>query len=359
MTYEEKFELIIKAIAEAQKFARKEYYPKLYYNEESGLKDVDLNQIHDILLQLQDDEKIITVKSIPTPLKSAMEQATEGLEGAKHYFTVDIADTFNSWYQRHILNNKSRLQNIDYINLLKIYDVVLDIDEKLQIKASPDVYIPALPTMVRFQILFPMDSIGTRDKYRTHRQDGLDYLEREGYISDVEWVDDMYYGNFAMKVNVARFQDFLKEIMAEYKRRNKAVAKAEAPAKKVEKKDAPQPQKTIKIDVRYEVVFSKQREIMVNGIVIARPDFNSENEVVFWFLYENPNKKHTRQDIEKVIGRQLTKTLHKIIENLGFRNDFRKAFFDVSKNSILFRNPLKQEDLEALGIQQLKFPKGK
>lgn len=110
MTYEEKFELIVKAIAEAKKYAREEYYPKLYYNEESGLKGVDLNQIHDILLQLQDDDKIITVKDTPTALKSAMEQATEGLNGAKRYFTIDILDNFEEWFKNYLTNQQKEAE---------------------------------------------------------------------------------------------------------------------------------------------------------------------------------------------------------------------------------------------------------
>lgn len=59
MTYEEKLELIVKAIREAKKTARKGYFPKLYVNADNKLSQLSYENIRDILLQLQDDEKVI------------------------------------------------------------------------------------------------------------------------------------------------------------------------------------------------------------------------------------------------------------------------------------------------------------
>jgi len=59
--------------------------------------------------------------------------------------------------------------------------------------------------------------------------------------------------------------------------------------------------------------------------------------------------------LEKSIGGTITKNLHKIIENLGFKREFKKAFFNISKNDIFFRNPLKQKELDDLGISRLKL----
>ncbi len=81
MNYEEKLDLIVKAIVEAKKATRKGYQTKLYYTVENGLKHINLNELHDILLQLQDDEKVITVKDYPTKLKGSFQQTDDILSG--------------------------------------------------------------------------------------------------------------------------------------------------------------------------------------------------------------------------------------------------------------------------------------
>jgi len=98
------------------------------------------------------------------------------------------------------------------------------------------------------------------------------------------------------------------------------------------------------------------REILLNNFfLIAKPDFNSENEQVFYYLYKNPNKNITKAEIIEDLKITLTKDFGKIIENLKFKGDLRRAFFDISKNSIQFYNPVSKERLEALGIRNIQI----
>lgn len=76
---------------------------------------------------------------------------------------------------------------------------------------------------------------------------------------------------------------------------------------------------------------------------------------MFDYLYKHPNQKFTKQQLEEAIDKKLTKDLHKIVENLGFKADLRKMFFSVSGTSILFRNPIHKKDLDELGIQKIKI----
>lgn len=74
--------------------------------------------------------------------------------------------------------------------------------------------------------------------------------------------------------------------------------------------------------VAYEITYSGSREILLNKTFqLAKPDFDSENDLVFSYLYEHPNQKFTRGQLEEVIGRKFTKSLHKIVENLGFEGE--------------------------------------
>lgn len=98
------------------------------------------------------------------------------------------------------------------------------------------------------------------------------------------------------------------------------------------------------------------REIVLNDLfLISKPDFDSENEKVFYYLYRNPNKIVTKTEIAENFNanQTLTKDFHKIVENLKFKKDLRKAFFDISQDSIKFFNPVSQERLQELGIKNI------
>lgn len=260
MTYEEKLDLVIKAIREAEKYTRKEhYYTKLYYTSDNGLKEISLSEIHDILLQLQDDEKIITAQGIPTALKSAMEQATEGLNGAKHYFTVDILEGFDNWYESYLFKEKGMLGKISFVNLLKIYDVLIDIDQELQIANSYTVLIPLLPQIVKFSQLFPQDDIGMRNRYKEFRWDAIKYLKEKGAVSDMKFIEDYAYGKIEVTIaNLNDFNDFYNKVEVEYKKRYNA-SKASKSENKTEK-DAEEKPLVPKEQLKNEVEVSYDNE---------------------------------------------------------------------------------------------------
>lgn len=359
MTYEEKLDLILKAIKEARKVARQGHLPKLYVNPDNKLDKIGFDDVHDILLKLQDDEGILGIKDIPTKLKDLYKQ-TDDMMQHKTYFSLDITNKFDPWYEKYVLNNKSKLANLDWINVLKIYDVMLDINEQLQLGASTTVSIHSLPQLVRFSLLFPSDSIGQRRQYQDYRMEGAGYLKKQGIILDYRYIDesDLGYGNIQIAVDLLKFEEFFQAVVAEYTNRPRRPSKEEQDDKKNETKTTEDTPIQSNNDNKPEYwITYKAREVVLNDLaLIAKPDFNSENDLVFGFLYEHPNKKHSRAEIEKGIKTDINKDLHKVVENLGFASDLRKVFFDVTKDHICFRNPITKEDLERIGISKLKLP---
>ena len=121
---------------------------------------------------------------------------------------------------------------------------------------------------------------------------------------------------------------------------------------------APQQPQDQDIDVMYEIKLTTSREILINNLVLARPEFGSENEIVFRYLFDNPNRTVKLDELQKRLGDQpIKKNLHKIVENLGFQGDLKDAFFSVTKDSILFRNPIRNEDMKKLGKDWLRIPR--
>ena len=238
MTYEEKLSITIEAIKEARQFTRKGYDTKLHIGTGNGLSRIHLAQLHEILLQLQDDVKIITLKDTPTELKTGLEQATESLDGKKNFFLIEILDSFDGWQRNHLLDQKSKPENLDWINLLKILDVCSDINEKLQVQKGVVVLIPSFPYPYngRFLDLFPFDTIGTRKNYQQHRWEGAQYLLKEGIVLEVEpkMSDVLDYGNIQIKVDLLKFEDFYKTIKNEFEKRKKSSNITEAKPTKID-----------------------------------------------------------------------------------------------------------------------------
>lgn len=99
------------------------------------------------------------------------------------------------------------------------------------------------------------------------------------------------------------------------------------------------------------------QQIILNDIfLLVKPHFGSVNEMVFNYLYNNPNKVVNRAKLVKEATREnFTKRFHDIVQELGFKKDLKKAFFKVSKNDILFKNPVSKKDLDNLGIHKIKI----
>ena len=110
-------------------------------------------------------------------------------------------------------------------------------------------------------------------------------------------------------------------------------------------------------EISYRITYNeKVREIIINDwFLLSKPDFNSENEKFFTYIFKNPNKKILLKEIENVIGEQLRKNIHSILNDLGFKGTLLKAFFNVSNTAIFFRNPVKKIDLEELKISLLRI----
>jgi len=105
-----------------------------------------------------------------------------------------------------------------------------------------------------------------------------------------------------------------------------------------------------------KITYTSSRQVMLNGIFqLAKPTLNGTNDLVFNHLYQNPGKSFSKQQLEIAIGQKISKTLHKIVENLGFKGDLAKACFSVSKNDILFRNAITRDELNDMGLGNIKL----
>ena len=223
MTYEQKLDFIVKAVVEAKKATRKGQSTTLYLNATNGLNRLDREEIRNILLQLQ-DENTLKVNPKTNRLLPLSQQPTNS-----GYFLLDFLDGFDDWYENYLMGQKTDLENLDYINMLRIYDVVLDINEQVQLTNKTTVTIHLLPSLIRFSALFPVDSIELRDKYCETRWDSLNYLKEKGIISDFKHNEGLHRWQTTVTVSLtlSKFDEFYRKTRDEYVKRNKSNNKKE------------------------------------------------------------------------------------------------------------------------------------
>jgi len=223
MTYEEKLDFVVKAVVEARKATRKDQTTTLYLNATNGLDRLDREEIRTILLQLQDENALKLNPKTNRLLPLSQQPANPS------YFFVDILEGFDDWYEGYLMKQKTGLESIDYINMLRIYDVVLDINEQVQLTNKTTVTIHLLPPLIRFSVLFPADSIGLRDKYCETRWDSLKYLKEKDIISDFKHNDGLHRWQTTVTVSLklSKFDEFYRKIRDEYVKRNKSNDKKE------------------------------------------------------------------------------------------------------------------------------------
>jgi hypothetical protein len=94
------------------------------------------------------------------------------------------------------------------------------------------------------------------------------------------------------------------------------------------------------------------REIKINDVLLSTPQYESENQRVFGYLYNHPNENISLKVLAAAaIGKsELGKSLHQIVNDLGFKGPLAKVFFNKSSKAIQLNNPITSEQLAGLGL---------
>lgn len=112
MTYEEKLDFLLSELIEARKFSRTGEITKLFLN--NLISRLLLDEALQIMLQLQDDVRVIKILEYPSAFKHNLENEPAYID----YFPINILDTFDGWYEKYLLRKKSNPRNSNLFGLL-------------------------------------------------------------------------------------------------------------------------------------------------------------------------------------------------------------------------------------------------
>lgn len=227
MTYEEKLQKIVSKLKDERDLTRKGYKTKVTFDDTSFTK-VRIEDICKILLKLQDDEKILTILDSYVQTDAYFdpyEQAKDDNYDNVDIIIVELDEAFDIWYENYLMSFKTSLENLDFINMLRIYDTTQDINEQVQLTHSTTVYFPLIPSLIRYRVLFPTDTTGFRDEYCQNRLGSLIYLKEKGAITDFSQNAQGWDTTVTVSLTLSKFDEFYKTIMAQYVNRNKTEVK--------------------------------------------------------------------------------------------------------------------------------------
>ena len=144
---------------------------------------------------------------------------------------------------------------------------------------------------------------------------------------------------YFIKINQPRFNEAIEELTGQ---------KAFVIKKDLSLKDEIKPNENIS---SYRIAINKKREVIMNEFfILSRPDFDSENHNFIDYIFKHPDEIVKKSAIEEAIHKKLKKSFHAILSDLGFKNEVRKLFFNVSKTSIQFKNNISTGEAKGMGI---------
>ncbi|MBL8014385.1 MAG: hypothetical protein JNN05_11115 [Candidatus Omnitrophica bacterium] len=244
----------------------------------------------------------------------------------KFDFLFIIHPYFPNWLNSYQAKLNRKIEDLSEANMQKIHNLVCKFDDKFQLVNSPNITITAQYSQ--------QDSL----KFLYDKSILLNFSEKKVGLGEIYEIN--------VVINFERFMPFVEEIKQLYQKTKTKHTETQ----KVKPSSTNDPDQIL-----YQISFSMNYEVILNDLVIlSKPNLDSENAEVFAYLLRNPNKEVLRANIETEINKDIKKDFHKIVDNLGFGKDLKKTFFHISKNTILFRNPITQSQFEKLGIPPLK-----
>jgi hypothetical protein len=99
--------------------------------------------------------------------------------------------------------------------------------------------------------------------------------------------------------------------------------------------------------VAARLTYNNKRELEINGHLLSKPNFESDNDKMFYHIFQNPNRAISKKEIEEEMKIKIgSKKFTQMISDLRFKGLLKKLFFpNVSAQAIFFRNPIYMKNL--------------
>lgn len=233
-------------------------------------------------------------------------------------------------------------------NVKHVYGILRQMSKDLNLTKGEYVTLDLTSIYPEFWDAEGVKTIATT-KVREIKRHLLDYLHEIGVVKAVR--DEGLSAN--VQVNRARFDQLYRLLKVKVFKEtldttSRLIAAHRKPA------EATTPAQPI-----YEITF-KDGVILLNNIYLSKPQYGSVNYDFFDLIYKSPNQRHNVQELIAKMNQKLDKTIHQILNDLGFKNDLKVFFFPKASTSFVeFNNPVTAEQMKARELGFLKVEVGR
>ena len=262
-------------------------------------------------------------------------------------FVIKFNNKFEEWLTEYYITRKSSVNNLSRDNFDFVHQMLFELEQAIEFAVSCNVEMRLDSEHSLIKRHLPQEWTITPRRYLEGCQKALTYLKRMGAVKDFK-ISSIKGDHIAeVALDMIKFEEI--RITAN-KVFNETLWQRLAPYQKYEGYDD---ETSHGDEEKVLFVTYYKGEIALNGVlVIAKPSFNGENDLIMTALIHNPFKTFTREELSKKIGTDINKDFFKVVENLGFRKDLSRVFFDLSKTDIKFYNPITGLRLDQIGLNK-------
>ena len=101
------------------------------------------------------------------------------------------------------------------------------------------------------------------------------------------------------------------------------------------------------------------QEIVINDyFILKRLRFGNANDLIFRHLFLNQNKSVSEDELknEALKSNKDIRRFHALTNDLGFKHNLKRAFFDLTEDNIRLVNPVTKQRLKQLNISDITIP---
>lgn len=180
MTYEEKLQKIVSKLKDERELTRIGHKTTVTLNDKSFSK-VRISDICKILLKLQDDEKVLTIReAYRLDIFDAHKIACNSNYDEAEVVVAELNDGFDHWYANYQIKQKGKIENLSQSNFEEIYSLLVQIEDQLQLSQSGSFHLHFVNS------IHDVEGYGFEDidDLTNNYAERLNYLQKIGVVKE-------------------------------------------------------------------------------------------------------------------------------------------------------------------------------
>lgn len=139
-------------------------------------------ELESVLNKLEKEENAIKVIAAP--------HSSRNNRYRNQHLIVEVLDAFDDVRNRIYGDKSHGIDTLSGVALLRVWDVMQDLSEKVQLTRKREVSFPLVPAVIRHALLMPGHSVNAVNEYCLGREQALDFLQDVGVLDAYSYTEE-------------------------------------------------------------------------------------------------------------------------------------------------------------------------